>query len=549
LFCWQIQAQQPIHRIPDSLEGKSYTYLDERLYQYKADSSLAAVYLYSYILKAKKETNWKALQEGYQNMLYQSPPKIQLIYTDSMVDAAKRTKEVSVIGSAYLTKGIVYYRQKKYQKALDYYLLANEQLVTSNDPYLIHKVKYNLAQIKSYLGYYHEAVALLQECVSYYQKKMPRPYLNSLHALGLCYTKMGNYGLATTTNHQGFADCKSLGIPELLPYFELSQGITDCYLKNYALAIAGIKKTIAPIHADGDFANEATAAFYLGKSYWALGNPEIALPYFETVDGIFNQKNFSRKDFTELYPLLIGYYQTKNNIPQQLYYINQLLKVNQFLFEDYRLMSSSVHQNYDIKNYLIAKNRLEQQLQQKKKHQGYFIGSVSFLFLIVLLLGYVQYQTKKQYQKNFNALLIKKADPIRKSTAVSHSPIADMSSALVANLESQLEKWEKDKKFLAPEISLSKLATHFHTNTKYLSLIILHCRGKNFTTYINDLKIDHLIMLLDQDLRLRHYTHQALADEIGFSSVQRFTNAFRSRTKVPLSYYIEKIKNTDSHSS
>lgn len=112
LFCWQIQAQQPIHSIPDSLEGKSFAYLEDRLYQYKADSSQAAVYLYSYILKAKKEVHWKALQEGYQNMLYQSPPKVQVVYTDSMVYAAKRSKDVTALGSAYLTKGIVYYRCK-----------------------------------------------------------------------------------------------------------------------------------------------------------------------------------------------------------------------------------------------------------------------------------------------------------------------------------------------------------------------------------------------------------------------------------------------------
>ncbi|MFL9829729.1 tetratricopeptide repeat protein [Flavobacterium sp. ST-87] len=549
MFYCSLQAQQPLRNIPDSLKGKSFAYLDERLYHFKKDSTLAAVYLYSYILKAKNEANYKALQKGYQNMLYQSPAKIQLRYTDSMVTTAGRIKDITALGSAYLTKGMVYYQQKNYQKALDYYLLANEQLVTSNDSYLIHKVKYNLAQIKSYLGYYHEAVALLQECVSYYQKRKPRPYLNSLHALGLSYTKMGNYGLAKTTNRQGITDCKRLKVPELLPYFELSQGITEYFLKNYGLSIDGIKKTIAPIQADGDFANEATAAFYLGKSYWALGMPETAIPYFEAVDAIFKQKNFSRKDFTELYTLLIGYYQTKNNSQRQLYYINQLLKINQLLFQDYRLMSSSVHQHYDIKNYLLAKNKVEQQLKLEKKHKGYFIGSLSFLFLIVLLLSYIQYQTKKQYQKNFEELQFKKGNPATKATVLSHSPIADMSPAIVTNLESQLEKWEKDKKFLAPEISLSKLATHFHTNTKYLSLIILHSRHKNFTSYINDLKIDYLMMRLDQDRRLQQYTHQALAEEIGFRSVQRLTSAFLARTKVPLSYYLKKIQNTNNRSS
>lgn len=41
---------------------------------------------------------------------------------------------------------------------------------------------------------------------------------------------------------------------------------------------------------------------------------------------------------------------------------------------------------------------------------------------------------------------------------------------------------------------------------------------------------------------MREYTNGALAEEAGFSTTQRFTRAFYSRTQMPILYFIEQIK-------
>jgi AraC-like DNA-binding protein len=104
-----------------------------------------------------------------------------------------------------------------------------------------------------------------------------------------------------------------------------------------------------------------------------------------------------------------------------------------------------------------------------------------------------------------------------------------------------LEKFEKDKKFIEKDWTSIKLAVAFDSNAKYLSKIIYHYRGKKFVEYINDLKIDYLISLLKEDKKIRKYTNMALAEEAGFSSTQRFANAFFSRTGMPTSYFIEEL--------
>jgi AraC-like DNA-binding protein len=64
--------------------------------------------------------------------------------------------------------------------------------------------------------------------------------------------------------------------------------------------------------------------------------------------------------------------------------------------------------------------------------------------------------------------------------------------------------------------------------------------------YINELKVDYLIALLSDDKRIRNYTNKALAEEAGFSSTQRFANAFLAKTGMPTSYFIEELRKKQS---
>ena len=106
----------------------------------------------------------------------------------------------------------------------------------------------------------------------------------------------------------------------------------------------------------------------------------------------------------------------------------------------------------------------------------------------------------------------------------------------------QLEKFERDRKFLEKDLTLVKLAASFNSNTTYLSKIIYHVRGKGFVEYINDLKIDYVISLLQNDKKTRKYTNKALADEVGFSSTQRFATAFYSKIGMPTSYFVKNLR-------
>ncbi|MEZ7506985.1 AraC family transcriptional regulator [Flavobacterium sp. Arc2] len=536
-----IQSQNTSFKVPDSIQNKDFGYLEDRIDQFKNDSTRAAIYLFTYIKKAKREHNWQELKNGYQNLMHLSPSSMRIIYADSMVYAAKKTKDNAAIGSAFLTKGIVLFSNKKHEEALDDYLIANAYISKTNDQYLIYKVKYNIAQLKNNMGFYDEAISLLRECINYYKKNHDRPYLNSLHSLGLSYNKVGNYGLCSQTNEEGIKESAKRACPEMTAYFQHSEGVNQYFLNNYQKAIDILKSTMSEIERNSDFANEAVGNFYIGKSYWELKKHETAIPYFKKVDQILNSKQFIRRDLLQTYVLLINYYKTKKEDKLHLYYVDQLLKADQLLRETNSYLVAKVNKEYDNKNIIIENQKLEQQVNGRNSNKLIFITLGTLIFLTLLFVSYRNFKMKSTYKKNYEALMNKIVQPIKEITAIQHAGIDDINTAAVTELIKQLEKWEQGKKFLEKEITLVKLAATFNSNTKYLSLIIYHHRHKKFVTYVNDLKIDYLITAIKESKILQQYKNEALAEEVGFSSTQRFANAFKARANMPVAFYIAQL--------
>ncbi|MNS18525.1 Helix-turn-helix domain protein [compost metagenome] len=539
-----ITAQKSASKVPDSLKNKEYQYLNQMIYDLKSDSSKAAIYIDAHIKKAKKEQNWEELVKGYQNALHQSADRLKLTFADSMVYTAKKSKNDALIGSAYLSKGIVYYGLKQQTNALDNYIIANNYISRTNDDYLIYKVKYNIAQIKYYLGFYDEAISLLNECIVYFKEESPRPYLNTLHSLGICYNKIGNYGLCSETNSIGLSESKRLGNNEMNAYFIHSEGINEYFKKNYGSAIQKIKSSLEEITQNKDFANEAVGNFYIGKCYWELKKPEKALVYFQKVDQTFKNKEYIRPDLREVYELLIKYYKTKDKPKEQLYYIDQLLKADTILNETSKYLIGKIHKEYDTKALLTEKERIKEQLLRRKYNDIILVSIILLLFAISIFFTYRHFKNRSLYKQKFDELMLKinEENKNKAKLKIEKTEILDIKPEAVATVLKQLEKFERDKKFLEKDLTLVKLSAAFNSNTKYLSKIIYHYRNKGFVEYINELKVEHLIALLNEDKRIRNYTNKALAEEAGFSTTQRFANAFLSKTGMPTSYFIEELK-------
>ena len=341
------------------------------------------------ITAAKKEKEWRKITLAYKNIVNAAPYNLRLAYCDSTVVAAKKSRDKMLIGNAYLKRGIIYYERKELGKALDNYITANKYLLQTEDDYSIYKVKYSIGHTKYYLGFYEDAIALFKECLQYFEEENDRAYLNTLHSLGLCYTKLGLYKLSSETNKLGLTKGIEFEDKAMEPYFIHSEGVNQYCLKNYQQAIKMLKSASIKILKRNDFGNFTVANFYIAKSYWAKNQKEESLPYLLEVDKEITKQNYTRPDLRENYELLLKYYKQRNDDDQQLLYINKLLKTDSILNKNYKYLSQKIFREYDT-----AKLKNEKLEIEKDRDVKFKIYSIVISVLLAVSLGSI-YRHKK----------------------------------------------------------------------------------------------------------------------------------------------------------
>lgn len=519
-------------------EFKTFQEYEQIIRTHKQDTLIAIRYAKEWLGSAKMQNNADQQFKAYQNIMHLVEKKFRMIYADSLLDTALATNNNALIGSAHLTIGAAHYNNRALNKALDHYLVANEYISKTKDAYLIHKLKYTLAQTKYHLGYYEEASILFSECLKFFKGSNSTAYIKSLHALGLCYTHIGRYDLCTFNNQLGMESAAQLNILEMIPYFKNSEGINQYKLKNEIEAIHLLLESLPIMEQNKDVTNQIVTWFYLGKSYWDTNEKQQAIAYLNKVKEEIDNNNLVHPDIRGTYEILLDYHVINEDLEQQLLIIEKLLAYDRHLHENYKYLSYKIHKEYDTKSLRQQKQKIQQDLVKNK------IQSISIIvFLALCILGALIYHfyNKKIHKQRFDQIM-KELLSKKKVETKFVNPIENISPEVTKAVLKNLDKFEANNKFTEKDINLTKLATLLNTNTKYASLIITHHRGKKTTTYINDLKIEFVLNLLIHNNKFRNYTNRALAEEAGFGSTQIFTQCFKTKIGMSPTAFIQQLK-------
>ncbi len=544
-----------------NLEAQSYDDLRKKYENLKENDEKALSTVSLLIAKAKKEKSNEELMHAYEDAVYYSSKnENKIIYADSTIAIAKKTLNNDLISRSYLGKGIIYYYNlKRYKYALYEYLKAYEYSKKGNDNYQKNKVIYHLGIVKSYLGYYNDALELFNECISYFEPKTignyhpneiynnSKGYLNSLHLAIVCYIHLGDFEKANFLTNKGLGFIERRGKNEFSlekSYLLKCKGVLEFQNNDFNKAIQTFNQAIPILESNNDFAWASVVDFYIGKSYISLHNEDVAVAQFKKVDSIFQKHNFILPELRENYELLINYYRKHNDPKQELYYTKVLLKADGILTRDFTYLSSKIHREYDTQNLVDIQNKLENQ-------NKWGLGMIILLCIIVSVLVYnvwKYYQNEKKIKTKYKKLEDNLQHHIEQEPSsvpyenISSQSKSTMSEEVYKDLQDKLEKFEKEKQFLEKGMTLNKLANIFETNSTYLSQFINETKSMNFSRYLGILRINYITQLMYENEKYLNYTIQSLSDECGIASRQNFSDLFQEINGLRPTEFIKKRK-------
>ena len=110
------------------------------------------------------------------------------------------------------------------------------------------------------------------------------------------------------------------------------------------------------------------------------------------------------------------------------------------------------------------------------------------------------------------------------------------------DIKLKLSQFEINKDFLQKNITSESLAKDLGTNRDYLSKSVNELKGKNFSQYLNELRVNYVVEELKSNKNLRKHTILSIANDIGYNSSESFANAFKKITGTLPSYYIKLLQ-------
>ncbi|MCW1960847.1 helix-turn-helix domain-containing protein [Chryseobacterium viscerum] len=543
------------------LERLTYKELEEEFYKDRSEDANSARSIANYYLKkAKFEKNTAQIAEGYVMLHFDESLPNALQYLDSLQHITKNSKENIYPARTYLLRGILYFKNDNLQSALNNYILGLKYAKEKGNNRQIAMAHINIAYLNNYIGKHEETAKVLRH-YAYDADYMNEDEKNSLKLnLADAYIEISKMDSAYILIQEGLQDSRknknvyryyqNLG---LLGYYHL-------HSKNYQKAIDGLLECEKYFFTNnnGSKRNQHYTLLYLGKSYAGLQEKEKAVNFFRKIDSMVLKTNYIYPELRDVYTYLIDYYKENNAKEKQLYYVERFLKVDQVLDSRFRYISRELPRRYDTPELQQEKENITNELT-KRKSLFYIVLSLLLVSHLLFINVYFKYKKSEKNYKKIAQDLIQSVNEnrgsreseIKKEILPETLPVENtedrtsraISEDIAQTILKELDIFESKDQFLNRGITLGSLAKKIKTNSKYLSEIINTYKGKNFATYLNDLRIDYAINRLANDRKFRSYKIPFIAEELGYNNEQAFTLAFKKRTGTPLSVYLKEIEN------
>lgn len=548
---FSVSGQELNFNIPDSLKTKTFEDLQNIYYANDNNAQKDSIVLRSYIKKAKSENDILNLAVGYSLLATSADDFIlKHKYVDKAILITKNYQSYNFPCVLYSVKANFYHQEKKFKRALDYYLLAHDSAITSENYELANTMKHNLGVMKNNIGMYDDAFKYAKESWNYSKNtEINRTHLNSLFLISTVFINNNKLDSASYFNKMGIEKSNIIKSATYHSRFSFLEGVNHFKRSNFKVSIDSLKKSLNQFNLDNDLENAAESYFYLGKSFWELKNYMKSIFYLKKMDSVFLKTKSLVPLCRNGYKTLIKYYKNKRDTKNELLYTSRLLTLDSILDSNYEYLSTNIYRKHETPILISEKEQLITSLNKEKKSYWNYIYLLIILVVVAIGSIIVLYLKQKKDKENYKKIISKLNDADKKKNleeisnkSIDKKVIINIDKKVIETVLHNLEKFEKNLEFNNNKLTLQMLAKKVGTNSKYLSKIINTYKQKNFSNYLSDLRIEHLINRLHTDKTFRKFNMDAIAKESGFKSSRSLFGVFHKKTGISPAYFIEKLK-------
>ncbi|MBC8754747.1 helix-turn-helix domain-containing protein [Kordia sp. YSTF-M3] len=461
---------------------------------------------------------------------------------------ASSIKNTLFLYKDFLLKGDILSELGEDSKALIAYLKAKEYAEEIGDPINEVLPLFRIAHIKKIHKDFQEAIRINKEVLNrlnilganvntnYYR-------LNAFMNIADTYLWLENPDEAEFYNKAGLKKCSDTIMPETYYTLVMNKAIIHYQREQYHECLVVAEEV-------GEYSlktkNESlyvTSLFYLGKSYSKLNEHEKSLGYLEKIQAIMSASDnvdVNEKELNEF--LFLGYYKKEKHEKALLHFQKYKELEKKESAQDLKI-NNEIHKLHDIVPLHKEIDTLGEELTKQTNNKRNLV-IVSLGLCMLFLMTIVYYIIKgKVIKKKFKELL-KKVSDLENNNEKQVVPRKDIvTDEKVEAILKKIATFEKEEQYLEPACSLSFMAENLETNTAYLSKVINTHKGKSYTVYITELRLNKALIRLKNDKKLQSYTIKAIAEEFGFKRQETFARAFKAHTGIYPSQYLKNLQN------
>lgn len=224
------------------------------------------------------------------------------------------------------------------------------------------------------------------------------------------------------------------------------------------------------------------------------------------------------------------------------YYYRQLRESLDTIVEREREFNSLLLSNQRMRHELeLSTNELELMKMRRRNMIWVFVSLIAFLLVASFYLLWRRQKRMCRILVDQHVHYVQQIEMLQAGVKQVNALPRDDNDAAEKELFLKLDAFmSRDKLFRQKDVSLDLLAQMTDSNRTYVSKAVNHYAGQSFSSWLNMYRISEAIRLMS---RQDEMPLKQIADEVGYTSMSVFYNAFCKETGLPPGRYRKELQN------